>query len=73
MGCIRIGEVRVFILLFQSVSQNKDQPLDRDSLTPSFNKLLQLFPWPHRLEAWDTSLSRRRQGFESPWGYKLIF
>ena len=24
---------------------------------------------PHRLEAQDTALSRRRQGFESPWGY----
>ena len=26
---------------------------------------------PHRLEAQDTALSRRRQGFESPWGYSI--
>ena len=28
---------------------------------------------PHRLEAQDTALSRRQQGFESPWGRLFYF
>ena len=27
---------------------------------------------PHRLEAQDISLSRKKRGFEFPWGYKII-
>src|ERR1017187_772196 len=39
------------------------------SIPPSSTKFSWLFrPGPHRLEAQDTALSRRRQGFESPWG-----
>src|SRR5207245_5641175 len=30
-------------------------------------------PRPHRLEAQDIALSRREQGFESPWGRQLFF
>src|SRR6187551_2733652 len=39
----------------------------RSRLAPPLDDFFR-FLSPHRLEAQDTALSRRRQGFESPWG-----
>ena len=36
---------------------------------PAGTTIYVLFSCSHRLAAKDTALSRRRQGFKSPWGY----